>query len=304
MSQSAQGASDHFGILVEHDLPNDTWTDRWERIVVDPAIKQRMVNFAVFALTQRSDRSQIALPVHGLLLLEGPPGTGKTTLARGLGDQVARVIAGMDGGETIYCEIDGHSIGSGVLGESPKQVDRVFQRSIRNLARQGKPTIVLIDEVENLAVSRNKASLDANPMDVHRSTNALLTGLDLIWGEFTNVMFVATSNFSDAIDEAFLSRVDLVVDVPVPTREMAREILEDTLREVRRGTLDTDDAAREDVLDRIVGVDARRIRKLVLQALVENRSTALDPTTLGWEQIRSVAMNGQNASEHDARSVG
>lgn len=282
--------SGHYGILVEYSLPDEGWRDRWERIVVPDAIKRRMVNFGLFALTQRTDRSQVALPVHGLLLLQGPPGTGKTTLARGLADQVARRIKDRDGRDTIFAEIDAHSIGSGVLGESQRQVDRVFQRSVRLLARQGRPVIVLIDEVENLAVSRDRASLQANPTDVHRSTNAVLTGIDTIWTQFTNVLFVATSNFPGSIDAAFLSRVDLVIDVPVPPRDLARRILVDTMREVAGDAVaephGDEASALESVLDTVVGADARRLRKLVLEAIVEDARTATDPAALRWTDIR------------------
>ena len=286
--------SGHYGILVEYALPDDDWLDRWDRIVVPEAIKRRMVNFGTFALTQRSDRSQVALPVHGLLLLQGPPGTGKTTLARGLADQVARIIKERDGRDTIFAEIDAHSIGSGVLGESQRQVDRVFQRSVRLLARQGRPVIVLIDEVENLAVSRDRASLQANPTDVHRSTNAVLTGIDTIWTQFTNVLFIATSNFPDSIDAAFLSRVDLVIDVPVPPRDLARRILLDTMREVAGEGMAApqgeEATALEAVLDAVEGVDARRLRKLVLEAIVEQSRTALDPGSLRWTDVREASV--------------
>jgi SpoVK/Ycf46/Vps4 family AAA+-type ATPase len=283
--------SGHYGILVEYALPDDTWVDRWDRIVVPDELKQRMVNFGVFALMQRSERSQVALPVHGLMLLQGPPGTGKTTLARGLADQVARIVKDGDGRETIFAEVDAHSIGSGVLGESQRQVDRVFQRSIRLLARQGRPVIVLIDEVENLAVARDRASLQANPTDVHRATNAVLTGLDSIWNQFTNVLFIATSNFPDSIDAAFLSRVDLVVDVPVPPRELARRILVDTMREVAgdatAAAQDAEESAALDaVLDATEGIDARRLRKIILEAIVERRETAIDPGLLRWADVR------------------
>jgi len=282
--------SGHYGILVEYALPDESWIDRWDRIVVPDELKQRMVNFGAFALMQRSERSQVALPIHGLLLLQGPPGTGKTTLARGLADQVARMIRDRDGRTTIFAEVDAHSIGSGVLGESQRQVDRVFQRSIRLLARQGRPVIVLIDEVENLAVARDRASLQANPTDVHRSTNAVLTGLDSIWNQFTNVLFIATSNFPDSIDAAFLSRVDLVVDVPVPPRELARRILVDTMREVAGDVTAAaagaeESAALEAVLDATEGMDARRLRKIILEAIVERRETSLDPRLLRWTDV-------------------
>jgi SpoVK/Ycf46/Vps4 family AAA+-type ATPase len=284
--------SGHYGILVEYALPDESWIDRWVRIVVPDELKQRMVNFGAFALMQRSERSQVALPIHGLLLLQGPPGTGKTTLARGLADQVARMIRDRDGRTTIFAEVDAHSIGSGVLGESQRQVDRVFQRSIRLLARQGRPVIVLIDEVENLAVARDRASLQANPTDVHRSTNAVLTGLDSIWNQFTNVLFIATSNFPDSIDAAFLSRVDLVVDVPVPPRELARRILVDTMREVAgdatAAAVGAEEAAALDaVLDATEGIDARRLRKVILEAIVERRETAIDPQLLRWADVIS-----------------
>jgi AAA+ superfamily predicted ATPase len=282
-------SSGHYGILVEHALPDDAWSDRWDRILVAQDVKDRLVNFGVFALSQRGAHSNVAMPMHGLILLQGPPGTGKTTLARGLADRVARAIREMGGPDTIYCEIDAHSIGSGVLGESQRQVDRVFQRSIRLLARQGRPVVVLIDEVENLAVARDRASLQANPTDVHRSTNAVLIGLDAIWDQFTNVLFVATSNFPESIDAAFVSRVDLVVDVPVPTGELARRILADTMREISGSSAAVEDADLDAVLVATAGLDARRLRKLILEAIVRSRETALDPSRLRWADVRRVA---------------
>ena len=154
------------------------------------------------------------------------------------------------------------------------------------------PVRAIFDEVENLAVARDRASLQANPTDVHRSTNAVLTGLDSIWNQFTNVLFVATSNFPDSIDAAFLSRVDLIVDVPVPPRELARRILVDTMREVAGDAIADAEAADESValeavLDATEGIDARRLRKVILAAIVERRETAIDPSQLRWQDVRA-----------------
>ena len=82
----------------------------------------------------------------------------------------------------------------------------------------GTPTIVLLDEVESMAVARGAASLQANPADVHRATDAVLTALDDIAARAPHVFTVATSNFLEALDGAFVSRADIVVDVPLPTR--------------------------------------------------------------------------------------
>ena len=78
------------------------------------------------------------------------------------------------------------------------------------------PTIVLLDEVETLAADRSRMSLEANPIDIHRATDAVLIQLDLLAERYPNLLFVATSNFPEALDGAFTSRCDLVMTVPLP----------------------------------------------------------------------------------------
>ena len=96
------------------------------------------------------------------------------------------------------------------------------------------PCIVLLDEVKSLAADRRKMSMDANPVDVHRATDAVLTQLDQLAASNTQLLFIATSNFPGAIDDAFLSRADLVVTVELPTADACRAILLDTLARVGR----------------------------------------------------------------------
>jgi AAA+ superfamily predicted ATPase len=71
--------------------------------------------------------------------------------------------------------------------------------------------------VETLAADRRKMSMEANPVDVHRATDAVLTQLDQLTAEYPQLLFLATSNFAGAIDEALLSRADLVVTIDLPT---------------------------------------------------------------------------------------
>ena len=78
------------GIVAMHELPDPAWESRWTRIVVPEEVKERLLNFTLFSLRHRARIDAVRLPVHGLIVLAGPPGTGKTTLAGGLADQAAR----------------------------------------------------------------------------------------------------------------------------------------------------------------------------------------------------------------------
>lgn len=279
-----------FGILSERMLPDDAFIDYWDRIVVEPGVKQLALNFVLFSQLGRAQLSNVSLPIHGVLLLQGPPGTGKTTLAQGIADRASRRAQEVTGKQTTFAELDCHGIGSGVLGETPKHMDRIFEVSIPDLARSGAPTSILLDEVENVAVARRKASLEANPMDVHRTTNALLTGIDRIRAQFPNVVFLATSNFPESIDEAFLSRVDVRLDMPLPTRDAIEIILRDTMGELGAARNDQSvETPPEELLDLLEGWDARQARKLMVQAIISDDKIAADPTTLTWDAVLKVA---------------
>ncbi len=270
------------GIVALHELPDAAWESRWTRIVVPDDVKERLLNFTLFSLKHRGAVDAVRLPVHGLVVLAGPPGTGKTTLAGGLADQAARAL----GEKVLFAEVDPHAFPSQMLGESQRSVARLFDRTLPDLARRGGPTIVLLDEVESLAVSRAGASLETNPVDVHRATDAVLAGVDQVARACPNLTFVATTNHAVGVDSAFLSRADLVVDIGLPGAAAVEQILRDTLEQVVGGAR-LDGAALGPLAKACVDarLDARRVRKLVLRALASRRELALSPEKLRVEDV-------------------
>lgn len=273
------------GIAAITELPDESWLDRWERIVVPASLKGRLLNYLLFSLRHRASLSTVGLPMHGLVVLSGPPGTGKTTLAGGLADQAARVL----GSPLIFVDIDPHVFPSQLLGESQRSVARLFERTLPDLARRGHPTVVLLDEVEALAPSRSRASLETNPVDVHRATDAVLAGVDRVARAWPNVTFVATTNYQLGVDGAFLSRADLIEDVGLPSADAIRNILADTLREVTgaepEASVDLDDLAAA-CADR--SLDARQVRKLILRTIASDRELAMAPTGVSAARVLAV----------------
>src|ERR1700730_9852367 len=205
------------GVARRCPLPSDELTPAWNSIMLAEGIRERLLAQSLLSFTVRQKLPFESAPLHGLILLTGAPGTGKTTLARGLANQVAKQLSGT---KCTYVEIDPHALTSSALGRSQQAVAKLFEQTLPELAMEG-PDLVLLDEVETLAVSRHRLSLEANPIDVHRATDAALAGMDRLTREHRNVLLIATTNFPEALDSAVLSRADHVEEIGLPNVYLA-----------------------------------------------------------------------------------
>ncbi len=269
---------DRYGFLRWTVLPRPEWRPWWDRIHVADGVKERLRAYLGFCLRHRGDFDRVALPVHGIALLHGPPGTGKSSLARGLAQVVAEDLA-QEGiaEETIFAEVDPHALPSQMLGESQRNTMNLLQKSIPELARKGHPLIVVVDEVNTLATSRSIASGGRDPVDVMRATEAALRGIDYLADQHDNVAVIATTNFVASLDDAMIDRLDVAIEISLPDQAARVRILQDTLAELPASSLLDEETGS--VAKTLAGHSGRDIRKVVLEAVVTRPAPVSEPIT-------------------------
>ena len=277
------------GIQRIMSLPNKGLKALWDSIIIEEDQKHRLLSQAVLNFTMRGKVPRTVIPLHGVIMLTGLPGTGKTSLARGLAHRVAESFPK---DKFRLLEVEPHSLASAAHGKTQRAVTDLFAQSIAESAAIA-PTIVLLDEVETLAADRAKLSLDANPIDVHRATDAVLVQLDQLAEEHPNLLFVATSNFPQAVDQAFLSRCDLILEVSLPNAEACERILKDCLTGLGEfypaiGRL-AQDRKFTQCASACVGLDGRAIRKMVANALASDQKTAMNPELVSMDALFTAA---------------
>ncbi|GAA5823877.1 hypothetical protein JCM11251_003328 [Rhodosporidiobolus azoricus] len=218
------------------ELPSLSLEGVWDTLIYEGEVKEKLLSY-IYSTMLFSDAAVDFNIVtwNRVVLLHGPPGTGKTSLCRALAQKLAiRLSDRYQSGKLI--EINSHSLFSKWFSESGKLVQRLFGQVTEMVNDEGCFVVVLIDEVESLTAGRAGAMSGKEPSDALRVVNALLTQLDKLKTR-KNCLVMTTSNLSGAIDNAFIDRADIKQYIGLPPAAAVYWILSSCLNELMRAGL-------------------------------------------------------------------
>ena len=170
---------------------------------VREAVEQPLVNADQF--------NAVGVDPPSGVLLHGPPGTGKTMLAKAVANQTDATFIKMAGSELVHK----------FIGEGAKLVRDLFE-----LARQHQPAVIFIDEIDAIAARRTESKTSGDA-EVQRTMMQLLSEMDG-FDDRGEIRIIAATNRFDMLDQAILrpGRFDRLIEVPRPDWDARQRIIE------------------------------------------------------------------------------
>ena len=242
----------------------------------------------VKAIEHREYLAGIGLREIGKLLFVGPPGTGKTSVARALGGKLGLPVV----------EVKLSMITSQYLGETAKNVEKTFE-----VAKRLAPCILFIDEFDFVAKTRASDEHAA----IKRAVNTLLKSIDEVSLVSDEVLLIGATNHPDQLDAAAWRRFDEIVNFPKPDRGMRADILRVVTEQMEIADFDPDAVA--EMTEGLTGSDLRMVlREAVLDALTEERTTLtqqdLEDAVAEFEERDTLKNLDMIEGDHDALVAG
>ena len=183
---------------------------------ITDAVELPFVHRALFA--------EYKLPAPKGILLYGPPGCGKTLIAKAVANSLAKKVAEVSGDQnarSYFLNIKGPELLNKYVGETERQIRLVFQRA-REKAEEGMPVIVFFDEMDSLFRTRGTGISSDMESTIVPQLLAEIDGVETL----KNVIVIGASNREDLIDPAILrpGRLDVKIKIERPDEASATQI--------------------------------------------------------------------------------
>ncbi|MEK6839971.1 MAG: CDC48 family AAA ATPase, partial [Nanoarchaeota archaeon] len=181
---------------------------RWEDIGGLDDLKQQLKEAVELPLKSPQSFTRLGIKPPKGILMYGPPGCGKTLLAKAVAKE----------SEANFISVKGPELLNKYVGESEKGVRKIFEK-----ARQVAPCIIFFDEIDSIAPRRG---MDLSNQVTERVVNAILAEIDGL-EDLNDVVILAASNRPDLIDPALLrpGRFDRIIATSLPDKKTRLEIL-------------------------------------------------------------------------------
>ncbi|HXQ43369.1 MAG TPA: proteasome ATPase [Acidimicrobiales bacterium] len=206
--------------LVLEEVPDITYSDVGGLDVQIEAI----MDAVELPYLHRALFSDYKLPAPKGILLYGPPGCGKTLIAKAVANSLAKKVAEVTGNANIrsyFLNIKGPELLNKYVGETERQIRLVFQRA-REKAEEGVPVIVFFDEMDSLFRTRGTGISSDMESTIVPQLLAEIDGVETL----RDVIVIGASNREDLIDPAILrpGRLDVKIKIERPNEEAAAQI--------------------------------------------------------------------------------
>jgi proteasome-associated ATPase len=207
------------------------------------------------------------LPAPKGILLYGPPGCGKTLIAKAVANSLAKKIEQTSGRsvKSYFLNVKGPELLNKYVGETERQIRLIFQRA-REKAEEGMPVIVFFDEMDSLFRTRGSGISSDMESTVVPQLLAEIDGVETL----RNVIVIGASNREDLIDPAILrpGRLDVKIKIQRPDSQAARQIFSRYLT--------PDLPIDKNEVDRLGNGDAAVAVQRMIEATVETMYAAVD----------------------------
>jgi proteasome regulatory subunit len=217
------------------------------------------------------------------VLLHGPPGTGKTMLAKAVANQTDATFIKMAGSELVHK----------FIGEGAKLVRDLFE-----VARQQEPAVVFIDEIDAIAAKRTESKTSGDA-EVQRTMMQLLSEMDG-FEDRGQISIIAATNRFDMLDRAILrpGRFDRLIEVPKPGQEGREIIFEIHTRDMNVSD-DVDYAELAGLTGEASGADIKAIcTEAGMYAIRDDRlEVEMADFENAWEKIQQTDEETENVSK-------